>query len=443
MLTITKRVKKVIQIASDDILKEKLLDWAAQFETFCWLDSNDYPQQYSNAEAILAVGEASKIQMHSKGSFEKLKDFQTKVADYIFGYLSYDLKNDVEKLSSNNVDELGFPDLYFFQPKKVLIVKDNCLELAYLAACSSEIDQDITSILNPAFNKKCLTENQQKIEIKHRISKQAYCKSIEVILQHINRGDVYEVNFCQEFYINDCEIDPIKTYKKLNKISKAPFSSLFRIKERTLLCASPERYLKKEGTKIISQPIKGTSKRSTSFKEDQKSAEELSKNPKERAENIMIVDLVRNDLSKLALKGSVDVEELCKVYSFKQVHQMISTIVCEVADTTHPVDIIKATFPMGSMTGAPKVAAMKIIEAQEKVKRGLYSGSVGYFTPTNDFDFNVVIRSLLYHQEKKYASYIAGGAITAKSTPEDEYNECLLKAKALSLVFSEDTSSDS
>lgn len=432
------RTNKVIQIESIDSYNEKILNWASQFEYCCWLDSNQYPQQYSSAEAILAVGAASKIELKEPlGAFEILKAYQNEVADYLFGYLSYDLKNDVEQLSSNNFDGLKFPALFFFQPKKIFILRNNHLELKYLDEVSHEIDSDLDEIKRQEPLKSVAVTNHSKHQIKSRITQKDYCDSIEKILKHIQRGDIYEVNFCQEFYVEDCEINPLTFYKKLNQISKAPFASFLRLNDCYALCTSPERYLKKQGAKVISQPIKGTARRSTSAVEDQALADNLKKDSKELAENIMIVDLVRNDLSKFAKKGSVKVEELCKVYPFEQVHQMISTVVCELAEEIHPVDLIKATFPMGSMTGAPKVSAMKIIEEREVVKRGLYSGAIGYFTPDNDFDFNVVIRSLLYHGQKKNASYIAGGAITSKSTPEAEYQESLLKAKAMSLVFSE------
>ncbi len=202
-----------------------------------------------------------------------------------------------------------------------------------------------------------------------------------------------------------------------------------------MLSASPERYLKKEGNTIISQPIKGTSKRSENLKEDEALKEQLKQDLKERSENIMIVDLVRNDLSLTAIKGSVEVKELCEVYSFKQVHQMISTVTSKIDKNTHPVDVIKTSFPMGSMTGAPKISAMKIIENLEETKRGLYSGAVGYFSPDGDFDFNVVIRSILYNSTKQYVSYSVGSAITAKSDPLKEYEECLIKAKAMRQVL--------
>jgi len=301
----------------------------------------------------------------------------------------------------------------------------------------SEIEEDYQSILNCFKTKQTIILTKPDIHIKLRIFKDEYFRKVRHILDHIRRGDIYEVNFCQEFYAEDTEIDALRTYNRLNTISNAPFATFLKLSDKYLLSASPERYLRKEGTKIISQPIKGTAKRSADPTEDEQLKAILSNDAKERAENIMIVDLVRNDLSKSALKGTVVVEELCKVYSFQQVHQMVSTISAEVAKDKNPVAIIKETFPMGSMTGAPKVSAMKIIEDSEAFKRGLYSGAVGYFTPEGDFDFNVVIRSILYNATKKYVSYSVGGAITAKAIPEQEYEECLLKAKAMREVLEE------
>ena len=275
----------------------------------------------------------------------------------------------------------------------------------------------------------------EPIKIKLRIHKDEYFNKVEAMLAHIHRGDIYEANFCQEFYAENARINPLLVYSKLNQISKPPFATFLKLQDKYLLSASPERYLKKIGNQIISQPIKGTAKRSKNKIKDNLLREALSKDEKERSENIMIVDLVRNDLSKTATKGSVQVEELCKVYTFPQVHQMISTITSVVNEKTHPVDVIKSTFPMGSMTGAPKISAMQIIEALEETKRGLYSGAVGYFNPEGDFDFNVVIRSILYNQSNKFISYSVGGAITAKSDPSKEYEECLIKAKAMREVL--------
>ena len=263
------------------------------------------------------------------------------------------------------------------------------------------------------------------------MKKDRYFEKVRTLLSHIERGDIYEANFCQEFYAEEVSLNPLPTFWHLNQISKPPFATFLKLQEHYAFSASPERYIKRVGAKVISQPIKGTAKRLPSPSEDRKAALQLQQDPKERSENIMITDLVRNDLSRFAEKGSVLVEELCEVYSFEQVHQLISTISCRVSPQLPSVEILKNTFPMGSMTGAPKISAMKIIEALEDAKRGLYSGAIGYFDPHGDFDFNVMIRSIFYNAERRYASYSVGGAITANSIPDKEYEECLLKAKAM------------
>ncbi|CAM1369722.1 Aminobenzoate synthetase [Tenacibaculum soleae] len=415
--------------------KQRLFRWSQQFETIVWLDSNNYEQQYTSFDGCLAVDEFTSIKTDSQNAFEKLKEYQSYTKDYIFGYISYDVKNDVEKLTSTNFDGLGFDDLFFFQPQKLIFIKGNTVEFHYLKMIDDEIKEDFEEISSYNFQPKLKSKNTNNLKIKLRIHKDEYHQKVNSVLNHIQQGNIYEANFCQEFYAENATINPFEVYEHLNEISEPPFATFLKLEHQYLLSATPERYLKKENTKIISQPIKGTAKRLINKIDDKKTAYDLARDEKERSENIMIVDLVRNDLSKTAKKGSVQVEELCKVYSFKQVHQMISTIVSEVETTTHPVDVIKDTFPMGSMTGAPKVSAMKIIEELEETKRGLYSGTVGYFTPNGDFDFNVIIRSILYNAEKKYVSYSVGGAITAKSIPEKEYEECLLKAKAMKYVL--------
>jgi para-aminobenzoate synthetase component 1 len=414
--------------------KKQLLAWGNQYREVIFLDSNDYPQDYSSYDCVLAVDAFTSIKTDYFNAFEDLKQYQSQTRDWLFGYLSYDIKNDTEDLVSKNQDGLYFPDLFFFQPKKLFLVKGNQLEIQYLNMCDDEVEEDLEEIRLQITTDYRLQITDCRIE--QRISEEKYVAKVTEMLAHINRGDIYEANFCMEFFAENTEINPLEIYHKLNAISEPPFSMFFKNNTNFLLSASPERYLRKEGTKIISQPIKGTSKRFSDVIEDEKSKLELSQNPKERSENIMIVDLVRNDMSHTASKGSVQVLELCKTYSFKQVHQMISTITSEVLHTTSPIDILKTTFPMGSMTGAPKISAMKIIEALEETKRGLYSGAIGYFTPTGDFDFNVVIRSILYNSEEKYVSFSVGSAITAGSIPEKEYDECLLKAKAMLEVLS-------
>ncbi|MEL0650158.1 aminodeoxychorismate synthase component I [Algibacter sp. TI.3.09] len=427
------RTKQIYNPENAADFKNQLLIWSQQFDEVIWLDSNQYEQQYSSYDAILAVEAFTSIQTDYHDGFEKLKEYQTLANDWVFGYLTYDLKNDVEALKSQNTDGLKFPDLSFFQPKKIFLFKDNQVEIQYLKFVDDEIQTDLEEILNA--QEVFTNPEENNIKIKLKIHKDEYFEKVNTLLNHIHSGDIYEANFCQEFYAENTQISPLETYNKLNAISKPPFAAFVKLYDKFALSASPERYIKKESQHIISQPIKGTAKRSLDKTEDNELKNNLIADEKERSENIMIVDLVRNDLSKTATKGSVKVEELCKIYTFDQVHQMISTVTSEVKSETHPVDILKSTFPMGSMTGAPKISAMKIIEKLEATKRGLYSGAIGYFTPENDFDFNVVIRTILYNATQKYVSYSVGGAITAKSDPLKEYEECLVKAKAMRTVL--------
>jgi len=418
-------------IANPKLFREQLLSWAQQFREVVFLDSNSYPQQYSNFDCVLAVDAFTSLKTDYYNAFEDLKQYQQNTKDWLFGYLSYDLKNDIENLHSNNFDGLNFPDLFFFQPKKIFILKEDKLEIQYLMLCDDEVEEDLKEIKEELNN----FESVNKLEIKQRISKELYVQKVNKMLEHIHIGDMYEANFCMEFYAENVEINPLEKFQKLNQISQAPFTVFFKNHKQYLLSASPERYLTKVGDKIISQPIKGTSKRFSDPIEDEKSKSILVSDEKERAENIMITDLVRNDLSHTAQKGSVEVEELCGIYSFLQVHQMISTVTSKLDPQYSPVDVLKTTFPMGSMTGAPKISVMEIIENLEETKRGLYSGAIGYFSPEGNFDFNVVIRSILYNQENQYVSFSVGSAITSLSIPEKEYEECLLKAKAMHEVL--------
>lgn len=428
------RTKVSYKIESVPAFKDSLLEWGRQFGEVLWLDGNGHKDLYGSFDAVLAVQAHDFLRVEGKNGFEALDNYQRKSADWIFGYLSYDLKNEVEPLESDNFDGLGFPQLYFFRPKKIIRIKGQRVDFLYLQEEKDDIHHDFTAISKLRSGQDILSS---PINIKMRIFKDAYHDQVKQILAHIHRGDIYEVNFCQEFYAENVAIDPFSTYGRLNSISRPPFASFFKWGEMYLLSASPERYLKREGGKIISQPIKGTARRSANAAEDDRLKTVLEQDKKERAENIMIVDLVRNDLSKSAIKGSVAVEELCKVYSYTQVHQMISTVTAQVPLSKGSVEIIKETFPMGSMTGAPKMSAMRIIEELEATRRGLYSGAVGYFAPNGNFDLSVVIRSILYNAAKKYVSFSVGSAITAKSIPEREYEECLLKAKAMRKVLEE------
>ncbi len=406
-----------------NLFKQQALQWAAMFDVSVCLNSNGFTDPYSKFETLIAVGVKDEIQCRSGNFFEQLAFFRQKHGAWVLGYFTYDLKNETESLTSENPDNLQFPELYFFAPQHILLIKNNTVEVisdekeAILIAINKQKVKDLTA--------------KKNINIQSRFTRQEYIKTIETIQQHIIRGDIYETNFCQEFYAENAIIDPLLIYTELSKISPSPFSCFFKLYNHNILSASPERFLAKRGNQLISQPIKGTAKRSADPTEDDALKQTLKHHPKEQQENVMIVDLVRNDLTRSAKPGTVKVDELFGIYTFEQVHQMISTILCEKDENISDIEAIKNTFPMGSMTGAPKINAMRLMEKYERTKRGVYSGAVGYFSPDGDFDFNVVIRTLLYNANNQYLSFQVGGAITHSSDPEKEYEECLLKAKAI------------
>lgn len=398
------------------------------YDTAVYLNGN------KQGASFLALGVQDELVVKGQSTFNSLKQFQTKHNDWLFGYLPYDLKNEIEpQLASSNPNFIEFDETHFFVPKLVLELKGNIAQIHYLAQADVE---ELKGVLTSSQAQPTIKTN---INLKQKVDKSTYIDHIEEVKNHIQLGNIYEMNYCHEFYGSNVELSPVNVYGKLNELTKAPFSTFYKNKEQYILSGSPERFLKKEGDKIISQPIKGTAKRGKTSKEDELIKHTLANDPKERAENIMIVDLVRNDLSKTAAKGSVNVEELCRVYSFNTVHQMISTVTSELKADKTGIDVLATTFPMGSMTGAPKIAAMQIIEKLEQSKRGVYSGAIGYFTPTGDFDFNVVIRSILYNKQSKKCSFMVGGAITLKSNPEKEYEETLLKAEALIKALSNES----
>jgi para-aminobenzoate synthetase component 1 len=342
------------------------------------------------------------------------------------------LKNEIEKLNSKNTDRIGFPQILFFVPKCVVKIDHESFEFL-----QGDKNAENFEFLN-YFLEEETDQNFHHFELdwKTRTAKETYLESVEFLKTQIQLGNIYEVNYCQEYYAENVNIDfPLDFYFKLNEITKAPFSVYFQYNEFNLFCGSPERFLKKNNQKLISQPIKGTAPRHSDSKIDVENKVKLKNDLKERAENIMIVDLVRNDLSKVAEKDSVNVDELCEVYSFENVHQMISTISCTLKNDQSFTDIIRATFPMGSMTGAPKLRAMQLIDETEDFSRGIYSGTVGYIAPNGDFDFNVVIRSMVYNASEKYLSCAVGSAITLDSDPEQEYQECQTKISRI-LKFS-------
>lgn len=405
--------------------KHKAITWANQFSTFLCLDSNNYQlDEYSKIEWCLAIDAIDELKTDVGNAFEELKIFKAKQKRWLFGYFAYDLKNEIENLSSQNKNQLNFPDLYFFEPRYLIFIEKGKVVIPRNYPEAFHIFDSIQNIELP--------KNQSfDIQLNATIHKTDYLQKVEAIRQKIEEGEVYELNLCNEFYAKNVAFDALSFFHQINEISKSPFAVFFKNKAQFILSASPERFLAKREQTLISQPIKGTIKKGATEEENLWQKVRLHHDRKERAENVMIVDLVRNDLTKSALTGTIKVPELFKIYEFPTINHMISTVTAELNPAVDEVDAIKNTFPMGSMTGAPKVKAMQLIEHFEDSKRGIYSGAIGYFSPDGDFDFNVVIRSLLYNQSNQYLSLQVGGAITYDSIAEKEYQEIQTKAKAI------------
>ena len=403
---------------------QQALQWAAGFDCVCYLDSNGYQDPYGSIDALLAVGAKISFTSNGENTFERLQEFLDSHPDsWIPGFLGYDLKNEIEGLESRHPNTTGFPDAFFFVPEQLLLIGRQ-----HVTVRANDPDLIYRQILNTGVTDTSLNF---KGKLKHRMNRQAYFEAFAHLQQHIQQGDIYEVNLCQEFYSENTTLHPLEAYRRLNAVSPTPFSCFLKCGQQYVLSASPERFLAKNGSTLLSQPIKGTAPRSKNISEDERIKTSLQANPKEISENIMIVDLVRNDLTRSAKRGTVKATELLAVHSFKQVHQLVSTITCELDNNLLPTTAIRNTFPPGSMTGAPKISAMKLIDRYEHSRRGIYAGAIGYFSPMGDFDFNVVIRTLVYNAENGYLSFHTGGAITAGADAEKEYNECLLKGQAL------------
>lgn len=405
---------------------EELADWSMHFDYFSILNSNQYKDSYGKYEILAGFG-AERIL--TTPSFESLASFHQEKKTWLFGHLSYDLKNEVEKLSSRHPSKFGFPDLCFFQPN-ILFLQEKGTTQVNIYVTGADFEQQVLEFKNK-LKSRYKESNTQFPKLLARETKEEYIEAITKLKAEIQYGNIYEINYCQEFYAENIIARPSDYYIELNRKSAMPFSAFYRNKQDYLICASPERYLTKRGDQLYSQPIKGTARRGASEVEDAAIKKALKADLKEQTENVMIVDLVRNDLSRTAARGSVKVEELFGVYTFPQVHQLISTVKSSLSSNHSFADALKYSFPMGSMTGAPKISAMKLADLHEKTKREIYSGAVGYVSPDEDFDFNVVIRSLIYSTESKYLSLTVGGAITMMSEPKQEYEECLLKAKAI------------
>lgn len=421
-MTFEQRIKTIIEI-SPDIFRSNILSKKTT-KDFILFDNWELNQQ--NIEWIIGWGKIDEfiLSPNHSANFANLDQWINFHKDWKMGYINYDLKNILEPdLKEKEKDGLKSNLIHFFIPEIVFIAKNNQVEAYHLPT---------TSI--PIFDKKVDLENKVSLQFKIQTDSEEYVRNIKNIQSKIVDGDFYEINYCIEWQSEDLLSHPAKAYEGLQEKMKAPFSCYFQLDNIHLLCNSPERFLKKSGSTIISQPIKGTQPRNQQIDIDLKN-KKLLMSEKELTENIMIVDLVRNDLSKIAQKGSVKVSELAETYTFNQVHQLISTIECELEENISFTDILNATFPMGSMTGVPKISMMNYAENLETFHRDLYSGTAGYITPEGDFDFNVIIRSLI-HFPLHNKSYIrTGGAITIDSDPLKEWEECHLKAQKILEFF--------
>lgn len=392
----------------------------------------DVPISYLNSNdgsGVLAFGKGPMLTLHQGNILQQLQEFlDQQSGNYIIVSLSYDLKNQIEDLTSQNINALEFPKVIAWVPKYVVEITGSKID--FLQGTKDTESVDFIHSFKAKSEQKTIAPINCKLY--PRISKEEYLLHVQQLQKEIQMGNIYEVNYCQEFFAEHVELkDNLDAYFKLNRLTKAPYSIFLNINDYSVLSGSPERFISRKGNMLTSSPIKGTRKRGKNKAEDEMYKTELLHNQKERSENVMIVDLVRNDLSKLASPGSVKVDELFGVYTFETVHQMISTISCKLKNDPTFTDIIKATFPMGSMTGAPKISAMKLIDEHENFQRGIYSGSIGYIKPNGDFDLNVIIRTLTYNKDKKYLSCPVGSAITIKSDPDAEYEECMIKVQGI------------
>lgn len=409
-------------------IKQQILNWVNQFSVCCFLDNHQYNSPNQNIECLAAA--KSIFTISGDNALNAINTFYQTHTDWLFGHINYEYNPSTQSTNKSFNNQIGFDQISFFQPETVLRLNGDSLFIETFLPSTDLVFQEIINANDIIYEEKF------NVKTTPSISKEQYVQTIQQLLKHIQRGDCYEINFCQEFFAENTIINPIQLYTALTTLSPNPFACYYKQQDAHLLCASPERYLQRKGNQIISQPIKGTAKRNTKDPLlDAALKDQLYNSSKERSENVMVVDLVRNDLSKICKEGTVEVEELFGIYTFPQVHQMISTIKGILKDDTLFSEIINASFPMGSMTGAPKKRVMELIQQYEAATRGIYSGAVGYINPQQNFDFNVVIRSLLYNSSNKYLSYWVGSGITGYSNPEEEYDECILKAAAMNTVL--------
>ena len=399
--------------------------------TVVWLESqmDDHPASSKSylaaipVASIKAFGNEIHIQKEEKkvihsDPWTALKEFRDEYGDWLFGYLGYDLKNFVEDLGSDNPKLNNAPDMFFMVPGFLLEIDKN----GSIDILKGELPAEIDPLRNG---------EEFTIRLSSRIEELEYLNLVKKAQKDIFEGDYYEVNLSHSVEFS-FQGDSFSLYKAMRNAGPVPFGGYLTVDDLSICCASPERFLARNGQNVWSQPIKGTIPREPG-RNSTEAIEKLKSSEKERAENLMIVDLVRNDMSRVAEKNTVRVLDLFEIQSFETVHQMVSTVECRVSEEVDSIEVIKACFPMGSMTGAPKIAAMRAIEEYENYQRGVYSGALGYIKPDGDFDLNVIIRTAII--EGNSLVYPVGGAITSDSDPKAEWEETLIKARAITNIL--------
>lgn len=382
---------------------------------------------YFKNKSTLLLGFDSIFRFSQKTGFSELDQYtESNKGSFIVTAISYDLKNHIEALESRHFDPHFFPELICWTPSYVIRLSESGELLFEKGVLSPKVYDFAISWFFPS------KKEEVKLQFIPDINKFDYIGRVLKIQHEIQRGNCYELNFCQNFTAK--EIDLIESPSFFNDLyahTESPQSVYIQVDGVEVFCMSPERFIQRKDSVLISQPIKGTIRRGESKEEDAFLRDKLLNDPKEISENIMIVDLVRNDLAKIAEKKSVRVDELCVLNTFKTLHHLISTVSCEIDEEKTVSELLKALFPMGSMTGAPKVSVMKLIDSFESFKRGIFSGSIGLIEPNGDFDFNVVIRTIVYTKANKIMTCSVGSAITIASNPEKEYEECFVKLNRL------------
>ncbi len=398
--------------------RRKALSWVQHFPFACYLNGHSYVLPYGPFPEVLAVGNKP-----------VLEEEIFKTPERCFGFFGYDHSFSQQGKNKNEAIQTGFPKAAFFEAACQIQFFEK--EIVIRASLPDDVWNEIQT--TPAFLDESLISSPFKAET----SKDEYLQKVEKIKELIREGWIYELNYCQ-YFEKEKAISGLSAYLKLEENMPMPFSGWMKFPGFEIASASPERFLKHQNGKLISQPIKGTIKRGKNEEEDAQLKFQLLHSEKERAENLMIVDLVRNDLASVSKIGSTGVDELFGIYAYPSVFQMISTVSSHLEKEKSLLDSIAACFPMGSMTGAPKKEVMRRIEELETRKRGPFSGCLGYVDPDGNFDFNVLIRSLFVDYQQNKTFFGVGSAITIDAQAAHEWEECQVKASKILSIFGED-----